>query len=139
MVIGEKGRPLQTVQWHSCKVRLIDQTALPDRLSYVELADWREVAEAIRTMVVRGAPAIGCTAALGMAQGARGIIADNRDAFFRRLQGIAETFRASRPTAVNLFWAIDRMLAVAESTDGNTVDIKDAMLTEALAMLEEDI
>ena len=59
MVIGAKGRPLQTVQWQSGKVKLIDQTALPERLSYVELSDWREVAEAIRTMVVRGAPAIG--------------------------------------------------------------------------------
>jgi methylthioribose-1-phosphate isomerase len=139
MVIGPRGKPLQTVQWLSGKVKLIDQTALPERLSFVELSDWREVAEAIRTMVVRGAPAIGCTAALGMAQGARGIIADNREAFLRRMHGIAETFRASRPTAVNLFWAIDRMMAVAEATDGNTVDIKDAMLTEALSMLDEDI
>src|SRR4051812_32744618 len=111
MVIGSNGMPLLTVQWQSGKVKLIDQTALPEQLRYVELSDWREVAEAIRTMVVRGAPAIGCTAALGMAQGARGIIADNREAFFRRMQGIAETFRASRPTAVNLFWAVDRILA----------------------------
>lgn len=139
MVIGTQEKPLQTVLWHNGKVRLIDQTALPERLCYVELADWREVAEAIRTMIVRGAPAIGCTAALGMAQGARGIIADSREAFFRRLRGMAETFRAARPTAVNLFWAVDRMLAVAETTDGNTVDIKDALLTEALGMLEEDI
>jgi len=139
MVIGLKEKTLQTVQWQSGKVKLIDQTALPERLSYVELSDWREVAEAIRTMIVRGAPAIGCTAALGLAQGARGIIADNRDAFFRRLNGIADTFRASRPTAVNLFWAVDRMIAIAESTDGNIVDIKDAMLTEALAMLDADI
>jgi methylthioribose-1-phosphate isomerase len=139
MVIGPRGKPLQTVQWQSGKVRLIDQTALPEKLIYVELSDWRAVAEAIRTMIVRGAPAIGCTAALGMAQGARGIIADNREAFLRRLRGMADTFRASRPTAVNLFWAVDRMLAVAETTDGNAVDIKDAMLVEALAMLDEDI
>ena len=139
MVIGTQGKPLQTVQWQSGKVRLIDQTALPEKLIYVELSDWRAVAEAIRTMIVRGAPAIGCTAALGMAQGARGIIADNRETFLRRLRGMAETFRASRPTAVNLFWAVDRMLAIAETTDGNMVDIKDAMLTEALAMLDEDI
>jgi methylthioribose-1-phosphate isomerase len=139
MVIGLKEKALQTVQWQSGKVRLIDQTALPERMSYVEMSDWREVAEAIRTMIVRGAPAIGCTAALGLAQGARGIIADNREAFFRRLNGIADTFRASRPTAVNLFWAVDRMIAVAESTEGNIVDIKDALLTEALSMLDADI
>ena len=131
--------PLYTVSWLPGKVRLIDQTALPERLSYVELSDWRDVVEAIRTMVVRGAPAIGCTAALGMALGARGIIADSRASFIKRLESMAEAFRASRPTAVNLFWAVDRMLAIAGTLEGNTVDIKDAMLKEALLMLEEDI
>src|SRR5436309_543904 len=126
---------LQTVTWKGGKVRLIDQTALPERLTHIELSDWRDVAQAIRTMVVRGAPAIGCTAALGMALGARGIIAENRDSFYKRMEQIAETFRASRPTAVNLFWAIDRMLGVVENTDGNIVDIKDALVTEALQML----
>ncbi len=132
-------KPLQTVVWQAGKVRLIDQTALPEKLQYVELADWREVAEAIRTMVVRGAPAIGCSAALGMALGARGIIADSRDAFLKRITGMADTFRASRPTAVNLFWAVERMLNVAQTTEGNPVDIKDALLAEALTMLAEDI
>ncbi len=140
MPIGsQKKQPIQTVQWQSGKVCLIDQTALPETLKYVELADWREVAEAIRTMVVRGAPAIGCTAALGMALGARGIIADSRASFLKRIAGMADTFRASRPTAVNLFWAVDRMVNVAESVEGNPVDIKDALLTEALTMLGEDI
>ena len=139
MPIGTQNKPLQTVAWQAGKVRLIDQTALPEKLQYVELADWREVAEAIRTMVVRGAPAIGCTAALGMALGARGIIADGREAFMRRIMGMADTFRASRPTAVNLFWAVDRIMKVAETVDGNPVDMKDAMLTEALQMLAEDI
>jgi methylthioribose-1-phosphate isomerase len=139
MRIGTQEKPLQTVLWQNGKVRLIDQTALPETLRYVELSDWREVAEAIRTMVVRGAPAIGCTAALGMALGARGIIAENRDAFLRRVAGIADTFRAARPTAVNLFWAIDRILGVAQHTDGNPVDLKDALLSEALQMLDEDI
>src|SRR5581483_9462386 len=139
MRIGMQDKPLQTVAWQNGKVRLIDQTALPERLQYVELSDWREVAEAIRTMVVRGAPAIGCTAALGLALGARGIIAENREAFLRRVAGIAETFRAARPTAVNLFWAVDRIFGVAQNTEGNPVDLKDAMLHEALRMLDEDI
>jgi len=139
MHIGAQNKALQTVAWQSGKVRLIDQTALPERLQYVEMSDWREVAEAIRTMVVRGAPAIGCTAALGMALGARGIIADGRESFLKRVRGIADTFRAARPTAVNLFWAVERILAVAEATDGNTVDLKDAMLNEATSMLAEDI
>jgi len=130
---------LQPVAWVAGRIRLIDQTALPARLTYVELADWRAVAEAIRTMVVRGAPAIGCTAALGMALGARSLIADSRETFLERLDEMAETFRSSRPTAVNLFWAIDRLLEVAEETEGNIVDLKDALLSEALEMLEEDI
>lgn len=139
MPIGSQNKPLQTVMWEAGKVRLIDQTALPERLQYVEYSDWREVAEAIRTMVVRGAPAIGCAAALGMALGSRGIIADGREAFLKRVNGIADTFRASRPTAVNLFWAVDRIIEAAEETEGNPVDLKDAMLVEALLMLDEDI
>ncbi len=139
MQIGAQNKPLQTVAWEAGKVRLIDQTALPEKLTYVDMSDWREVAEAIRAMVVRGAPAIGCTAALGMALGARGIIADSRASFLTRLEGIADTFRASRPTAVNLFWAVDRLLAVAAQTEGNPVDIKDALLSEARRMLTEDI
>jgi methylthioribose-1-phosphate isomerase len=130
---------IQTVAWKSGRVRLIDQTALPERLAYVEMSDWRDVAQAIRTMVVRGAPAIGCSAALGMALGARGIIAESKDSFKKRMEQIAETFRASRPTAVNLFWAVERMMAIVENTDGNVVDIKDALITEALEMLREDI
>ena len=134
-----KKEALLTVSWVPGKVRLIDQTALPESLKYVELSDWREVVEAIRTMVVRGAPAIGCTAALGMALGARGIISDGRESFLKRIVSMADAFRASRPTAVNLFWAVDRMLAIAENMEGNTVDVKDAMLKEALKMLAEDI
>jgi methylthioribose-1-phosphate isomerase len=130
---------LQTVSWKGGKVRLIDQTALPERLTYLDMGDWRDVAQAIRTMVVRGAPAIGCSAALGMALGARGIIAESRDSFKKRMEQIADTFRASRPTAVNLFYAVDRMMGVIEKVDGNIVDIKDALITEALAMLGEDI
>lgn len=138
MQFGQK-KPLQTVAWEAGKVRLVDQTALPEKLQYVDYADWRDVSEAIRTMVVRGAPAIGCAAALGMALGSRGIIADGRESFLRRIGGMADTFRASRPTAVNLFWAIDRIIRIAETTDGNPVDIKDAILAEALRMLDEDI
>jgi methylthioribose-1-phosphate isomerase len=137
--MAQMEKVLQTVAWKGGRVRLIDQTALPERLAYVEYSDWREVAQAIRTMVVRGAPAIGCSAALGMALGARGIIAENKAAFQKRMAQMAETFRAARPTAVNLFWAVDRMMAVIETTSGNVVDIKEALITEALQMLGEDL
>ena len=89
---------------------LIDQTVLPERCEVIAYSDWREVAEAIRIMVVRGAPAIGCTAALGMALGAQSIAEQERQPFLARLDEIADVFRASRPTAVNLFWAVDRLV-----------------------------
>ncbi len=131
--------PLQTVAWAYGKVRLIDQTALPDRIEFVEYSAWRDVVEAIRNMVVRGAPAIGCTAALGMALGSRSIISESREAFKLRFTEIAEAFRASRPTAVNLFWAVDRMLHIVDTLPGSIIDLKDAIVDEALKMLDEDI
>lgn len=130
---------LQTVAWHDGKVRLIDQTCLPETFRYVDLGDWREVVEAIRTMVVRGAPAIGCTAALGLAMGAQDITADDRAAFLNQLRDMGATFKGARPTAVNLSWAVDRIVQVAERTTGGTGDIKAAMLAEARGMLDEDI
>ncbi len=131
--------PLRTVAWSEGKVLLIDQTVLPERREVIAYSDWREVAEAIRIMVVRGAPAIGCTAALGMALGAQSISASERQPFLMRLDEIAEVFRASRPTAVNLFWAIDRLTALAKRTEGAAKAIQEALLAEALAMLEEDV
>ena len=131
--------PLRTVAWHDRRVLLIDQTVLPERRETIAYTDWREVAEAIRSMVVRGAPAIGCTAALGMALGAQSIIETARQPFLARLDEIADVFRASRPTAVNLFWAVDRLVALAARTEGDAAAIQQALLAEALAMLEEDI
>jgi methylthioribose-1-phosphate isomerase len=136
---NEQFEPLQTVAWSYGKVRLIDQTALPDRIEFVEYSSWHDVVTAIQTMVVRGAPAIGCTAALGMALGCRSIISESREAFKLRFTEIAEAFRASRPTAVNLFWAIDRMTHIVDTLDGNVIDLKDALVDEALKMLDEDI
>src|SRR5437764_3279734 len=123
----EDDKVLQTVAWKGGKVRLIDQTVLPEQLSYVELTDWRAVAQAIRTMVVRGAPAIGCTAALGMALAARQLETADRAEFLIALYAAAERFRQSRPTAVNLFWAIDRMLGLARSTAGPPAEIVAAL------------
>ena len=135
----EPVEPLQTVAWSYGKVRLIDQTALPDRIEFIEYSSWRDVVEAIRTMVVRGAPAIGCTAALGMALGCRSIISESREAFRQRFAEMAEAFRASRPTAVNLFWAIARMVLIVDTLPGSIIDLKDALVDEALKMLDEDI
>jgi len=130
---------LSPLRWHEDALQLLDQRLLPTEEKWLTCRTHEEVAHAIKVMVVRGAPAIGCTAALGMALGARGIIADSRESFLRRVTGMADTFRAARPTAVNLFWAVDRIVEVVENTEGNPVDMKDAMLAEALEMLAEDI
>ena len=133
-------RELLTVDWGDGKVKLIDQTRIPEELVILELTDYRDVAEAIRIMRVRGAPAIGVAAALGMALGAISIDCANGDDFMRRFEAIADEFRATRPTAVNLFWAVDRMLHTArENLDRPPKDLQQALLNEAVSMLEEDI
>lgn len=130
---------IQPVAWYQGKVRLLDQTALPAATRYVELSDWRDVAAAIGTMIVRGAPAIGCAAALGLALGAHGITTPHRAEFLLELHSIGDGLRATRPTAVNLAWAIDRLLGVAASTPGGPATLKAALLAAATGMLDEDI
>src|SRR5579883_3236716 len=107
----------RTVDWSeeggSPRVLMIDQTLLPAEYKVVSYTDYREVAQAIKDMVVRGAPAIGAAAALGMALGAyqaEGLSSAEFSAYMEEAGGV---LRATRPTAVNLFWAIDRMMAVA--------------------------
>mgnify|MGYP003766254559 CR=1 FL=1 len=131
---------IRPVGWEDGKVKLIDQTAIPDQFNIVEYTDYHAVADAIRTMVVRGAPAIGVTAALGMALGARRIEASDPDEFMRRFEDIADEFRSTRPTAVNLFWAIDRMLGTARtSLDKPLPEVRRILEEEAVAILNEDI
>src|SRR5437016_2374714 len=130
---------IRTIAWEDGRIRLIDQTILPERFEYRYYDNWPDVVDAIRTMVVRGAPAIGCTAALGMALAARQISESSPERFGVELESAAEAFRQSRPTAVNLFWAVDRMLSVANRTAGGPESIALAMHAEALRMLDEDI
>ncbi|MDI6827796.1 MAG: S-methyl-5-thioribose-1-phosphate isomerase [Armatimonadota bacterium] len=128
---------LRPVDWKDGKVVLIDQTRIPDELVYLEYADYRQVAEAIRAMQVRGAPAIGVTAALGIALAAQSI---SEDGFLEHIGNVADEFRATRPTAVNLFWAIERMLRTArENACLPASQLRRKLLEEALTILEEDI
>lgn len=127
-----------TVYWDDGCVRMIDQRVLPERFELLSLSDYREVAHAIRTMAVRGAPAIGVSAALGLALAAREALLSPPDQFFPRLTEAAALLRATRPTAVNLFWAIDRMMHVAERA-ASPPDAAAAVLAEARAMMEQDI
>ena len=126
---------VETIQWTSDGVVMIDQTRLPREEVYVTCRDYREVADAIRTMVIRGAPAIGVAAAMGVALGA--LRSTNLDAEF---DTICDTLARTRPTAVNLFWAIDRMKRVYRSLQGCSVEtIRERLVAEAIEIRREDI
>jgi methylthioribose-1-phosphate isomerase len=120
-------------------LKLIDQRLLPTEERWLEYTDYREVAEAIRSMVVRGAPAIGVTAAFGAAFGAREINADTFDAFYAEFEKVCALLAATRPTAVNLFWALDRMKECArQHRELPLAALKARLLAEAEAVAEED-
>src|ERR1700722_19213709 len=127
----EWGFMVETVEWTDAGVVMIDQTRLPREQSFVTCRTYLEVADAIRTMVIRGAPAIGVAAAMGVALGVR------EDADF---ETVCATLAATRPTAVNLFWAIDRMRRLKESLAGDTrVATVHRMIDEARQIRLEDI
>ncbi|MGA3209800.1 MAG: S-methyl-5-thioribose-1-phosphate isomerase [Terriglobales bacterium] len=131
---------IKTLEWTDSGVRFIDQTKLPAHENYVTCRTYQEVAEAIRTMVVRGAPAIGVAAAMGIALGVRESRAGSMEQLRTEFDCICETLAATRPTAVNLFWAVRRMrekfAAVAELP---IPQIKTALAGEAQRMYAEDI
>ena len=133
---------IPTLTWTPEGVRFIDQTKLPLEESYVLATTYEQVAEVIVTMVVRGAPAIGVSAAYGIALGALRTTAPTPRLFAPEFERICACLAATRPTAVNLFWAIDRMkrLFAGLLAEGATLDqIKENILAEAHAMYEEDI
>jgi methylthioribose-1-phosphate isomerase len=131
-----------TLEWTYEGVRFIDQTKLPLEETYVLAKNYRDVADVIVTMVVRGAPAIGVSAAMGVALGAKQTTAATTAEFAPEFEEICAVLAATRPTAVNLFWAIDRMKALFAllRTQGATLaQVQQALLDEALTMYDEDI
>ncbi len=133
---------IQTLQWTDEGVRFIDQTKLPTEEAYVTSRTYKEVAEAIYTMVVRGAPAIGVAAAMGVALGVRDAKADTVAQLRPQMEDICKTLAATRPTAVNLFWAIQRMRDRFESlarANRSVTEIKTSLIDEAQTMHGEDI
>ena len=130
----------RTIEWRDDAVIMIDQTRLPFEEVYNSYTDFKLVAEAIRTMVIRGAPAIGVAAAMGIALGARDIIADTSESFFRQLDNVCDIMARTRPTAVNLFWSIERMKKVAEANSSKKPDqIRDILKREAIRIEQEDL
>ena len=129
-----------TVEWKNGSVRLLDQSRLPEHVEFLDCSDYRMVADAIRHLNVRGAPAIGVTAAMGVALGAQTVTATSYDEFAKAVAGICDELAATRPTAVNLFWAIERMKRkLAELRTKPVPEIKRALIAESQRILDEDI
>lgn len=129
---------LLTVEWKNNSLFLIDQTKLPTKLSYIRCRSYIDVANAIKKLVVRGAPAIGVTAAFGLALAAINSKTTNLKIFFKELAKAYEIIRLTRPTAVNLQWALDRIMQKITSLTDISL-IKKVILEEAILMAKEDI
>ena len=131
---------IQTLEWTDQGVRFIDQTKLPTEEIYVNCTTYQQVADVIRNMVVRGAPAIGVSAAMGIALGVKSSKAENVGDLKRDFDQICDVIGKTRPTAVNLFWAIKRMQQKFETVRVRPVpQIKQALIEEAQRMHAEDI
>ena len=126
------------IDWLGDRVRILDQRKLPDGEVYLEMDDCRDVASAITELKIRGAPAIGVAGGYGIALGALKIESEQKDDFLKKLDAVMATIAATRPTARNLFWAIQRMKKVVES--GNDInEIKSALLQEAVKIHAEEV
>src|SRR5712691_4014606 len=133
---------IKTVEWTNEGVRMLDQRLLPNEEKYLTLRSYEEVADAIKKMVVRGAPAIGVSAAMGLALGASQSVGTSVADLDYDFDFMCKVMEATRPTAVNLFWAIERMrraLAKAKAETSDVEEIKQKLIDEALAIFQEDI
>ncbi len=130
---------MPTIYWEDEIVKLIDQTRLPAELVYVDCRTKEELWQAIKTMQIRGAPAIGVAAAFGVVLGMRQSTAETVEEFQAELAQVVDYLAAARPTAVNLLWALRRMKKVTDNSSAKEpADLKDVLLEEALRILEED-
>ena len=131
---------IPTVEWKNGIIRMLDQTRLPLETAYNECKDYQTVARGIKELWVRGAPAIGVSAAMGLALGARQVDASSFDDFWPRFEKICAELATTRPTAVNLFWAIDRMKKFALDNKDKGLDaLRSLLVEESQRMLDEDI
>ena len=132
-----------TLRWTDDCVEMIDQRTLPGREEYLQLRDVESIARAIETLAVRGAPAIGCAAALGIARGAVESAARDVAALGRDLEGAFERLAGTRPTAVNLFYALGRMRealgAASSATDASVASVRAALISEATRQIDDDL
>ena len=129
---------LRTIEWKNNKVVMIDQTKLPNELVFVEYDDYNQVADSIRTLVVRGAPAIGVSGAFGLALAVLQSTATTKDKLISDLEKAKQILFKTRPTAVNLQWGLEKIMNVAKSGD-SVEQIKEFVINKAKTMADEDI
>lgn len=130
----------KTIEWKGDRVRILDQRRLPQEVRYLDCRDASSVAQAIRTMAIRGAPAIGVAAAMGIALAAKKTLSHQPESFLKSLKKVCREMSQTRPTAVNLFWAVDRMKKIVGQVYTHGVDAtKERLVKEALNILKEDI
>lgn len=131
---------VKAIEWKDGKVFMLDQTRLPHEISIIRCEDYSQVAEGIKKMWIRGAPAIGIAAAMGIAMAARNIKTDSREEFLAMLEPAFLAMLDTRPTAVNIKWAVDRLRALISAYPHDPVQaLRQRLETEALLILNEDI
>jgi len=129
-----------TIEWKNGIVSMLDQTKLPIEVVYFDCKTYQDVAKGIKDLIIRGAPAIGVAAAMGIALGVKDIKANDFAGFYNEMEKICSHIGSTRPTAVNLFWAIERMKKVATANKEKPVNaIKDILFEESNRVLTEDI
>lgn len=129
----------RTVKWEDGKIVMIDQLKLPTKFQYVQCTNHHQVADAIRRMVIRGAPAIGVAAAMSLALAAKNSKAKAKEDLIRDLNSAAEVIKATRPTAVNLFWGVNQILKKVQESTSNVSRLKEEIVAEADRLADEDV
>lgn len=131
---------VKTIEWKDGKVVMLDQSRLPIEVVYIECSDYHKVAEGIKKLWIRGAPAIGIAAAMGIALAAGEIKAESYDDFIRKIEPVFGTMLSTRPTAVNIRWAVERIRAFLDRHRDETISrLKELLIDESKKILEEDI
>jgi methylthioribose-1-phosphate isomerase len=131
--------PFHTIQWKEEGIEILDQTGLPGRVEYLLLTTPEAVVDAVRRLAIRGAPAIGVAAAMAAALGARLIRARTRPEFLGEFDELCAFIASARPTARNLFWALERMKRTAHAAPGTVPEIAETLAAEAIRICEEDV
>ena len=129
---------MKAIEWLGDRIKILDQTRLPQEEVYLELSNYQDIASAIKELKVRGAPAIGVAGAYGIALGALEIKTESRDEFLEKLRAVSQTIASTRPTARNLFQALERMERASESAK-DVEQIKTALINEAIAIHSEEV